>query len=1094
MNSSVHKPDRYKGKEGIHPLRAAGAGVLCAFFVSGACGLIHEVAWTRLLRLVMGNTTFSITTVLCAFMGGLALGSYLGGRIIDRRSDPLRVFAFLEGTIALYCFLLPWLIDGTQPVYRFLYQNTHTSFYVFSLIRFIFSGLLLLIPATFMGATLPVLSRFFVRSPERVGWSVGTLYGINTFGAVVGAAIAGFLLIPKLGVLRTIYLACFFNGMVCVTSYLIYRWSLKWYREADLTSDGKQPEPDRRTKKKKKISVEQAIDQRLTYGYGALAAVLIGYGFSGFAALVYEIAWTRTLSLLIGSTVYAFSMMLTAFVLGLAIGSMVYARFVDRVRDPMRALAVIEVAIGLSALIVVPFIDRLPFFVTGMISRFLESFWLLQLSEFGLILLIMLIPTILMGAAFPLVNRLYAQSSLRIGRSVGAVYGSNTIGTILGSFIGGFVLIPWIGIQNSIFVAVLLNILIGSLFFGFSRSLTPRRREMAALFSIAVVVVSIVFTPAWDASLMSFGPFHEAARITEATALSHRALEDMAGKSKVLFHKEGLSATITVKEISQGAITLYINGKPDASSFWDRPSQAMVAHIPLLLHPDPRKALVIGLASGITLGSAGLYPLESLECVEIEPAIVEACRYFDEYNYHILDDPRVNLIVADGRNHLALASSKYDVIMSQPSNPYFAGIADLFTREFFQLCSQRLTSQGIMCAWLQSYHIDLKSFRSIIRTFNSVFPNMTLWRVGKSDCLLIGSKGKLDVDINALTSRMGIERVALDLERIDINSPPDFFAHLIMGHDGVMRFSQGAILNTDDNAMLEFSAPHALTREAYQWELVKAIEEYRDIDLSFLSASEQDAKELLAIREQSENFINARGHVFQAHIYMNQGQQDEAIAEIRKAAALNQKDPLLKEFNSARHREAFYLAKGGKTRQAIDLYKDMLTVVPSDEQAHYNLAILLKNHGEFEESIKHFEEVLQIKPDYIEARYNLGEISERQGKVKEAVRHYRLAMQIDPDFIPALDSLARVLATHPDLASRDIEEAIRLAEKACELDNNKNPFLLETLSITYAAGGRFSDAIAAAEKALELSLSKKDNKLADRLRRRLNFYKDAASR
>ena len=198
---------------------------------------------------------------------------------------------------------------------------------------------------------------------------------------------------------------------------------------------------------------------------------------------------------------------------------------------------------------------------------------------------------------------------------------------------------------------------------------------------------------------------------------------------------------MTVKQHPGGSLSLYINGKPDASSHGDLPSQELVAHIPLLLHPDPKSALVVGLASGITLGSAGRHPLERLDCVEIAPAMVEASRYFDEYNYRILEDPRVNLIIADGRNHLALTDKKYDVIISEPSNPYIAGVADLFTREYFQLCSDRLTDRGVVGAWMQAYLIDKESFRSIVRTFQSVFPEMTLWKTTKGDCIMVGSKG-----------------------------------------------------------------------------------------------------------------------------------------------------------------------------------------------------------------------------------------------------------------------------------------------------------------------------------------------------------------
>ena len=359
MPFSHTSPPSPAGKS-VVSFKVAGTVVLCAFFFSGAAGLIHEVAWTRLLRLVMGNTAFAITTVLCAFMGGLALGSFLGGRFIDRRKDPLRMFALLEGTIAVYCFVLPWFIQGAEPIYRWIYQNTHTSFYLFSLIRFVFAGAVLLIPATFMGATLPILSRFFVRSLDRVGYPVGVLYSINTFGAVLGGAAAGFFLVPTLGVTLTIRTACLFNALVAVTAYYLYR------RLGDDVPEHAPVREEVREKAEKGEAIPKkkgkpapviatpAAAGRIIYGPREGMFLLIGYGISGFAALVYEIAWTRALALLIGSSVYAFSMILTAFVLGIALGSMVYARFVDRVKDPMRALAVIQVAIGLSALPVVP--------------------------------------------------------------------------------------------------------------------------------------------------------------------------------------------------------------------------------------------------------------------------------------------------------------------------------------------------------------------------------------------------------------------------------------------------------------------------------------------------------------------------------------------------------------------------------------------------------------------------------------------------------------------------------------------------------------------------------------------------------------------
>jgi spermidine synthase len=1072
-------------------LKAVGMAILFAFIISGACGLIHEVAWTRLLRLVMGNTTYAITTVLCAFMGGLALGSYIGGRIIDKRNDYLLIFAFLEGSIAIYCFFLPWLIHGAEPIYRFLYQNTHTSSYLFSLIRFAFSGMLLLIPATFMGATLPVLTRFFTRSPEHIGWSVGTLYAFNTFGAVLGASAAGFLLIPTLGVIRSIYLACSLNLLVSITSYLLYRRSLEYKREADTPNNTGENLKERKKKSKKKQKTDPIENIPLSYGKNALIALLIGYGFSGFAALVFEIAWTRAISLLIGSTVYAFSMMLTAFVLGLALGSMACAKFVDRVRSPMLVLALIQTGIGLSALMVVPFIGHLPFFVTNMISRFIGSFWMLQLAEFGLVLLIMLVPTFLMGAAFPLANRIFNQGSSHMGRSVGTVYGCNTIGNILGAFMGGFILIPLIGIQNSIFFAVTINIAVGIAFIGVTVDLGSRQKWFAATITALVIIAGIFAIPKWDASIMSFGPFHEAARISRATAQSETALKELAANSKVIFHKEGLSTTVTVKQVTEDVRALYINGKPDASSFSDLPTQEMVAHIPLLLHSDPQNALVIGLASGISLGSAGRHPLNEIDCVEISPAMVEACRYFDEYNYRILDDPRVNLIIADGRNHLALTEKKYDVIISQPSNPYFAGIADLFTREFFELCRKRLADQGVMCTWVQAYHIDLETFQSIIHTFNSVFPDMTFWRTGRSDCILIGTKQDLSVNIAQMVKRMSTEIIIRDLERIDIHNIPEIFAQYVMGPKGIQHFSKGARIHTDDNALVEFSAPRALTRNSYDWELIEAVEDSRDGDLSFLKVFENgDDEGLAVIKEQAKRFAEARGHVFKAHISINLGEKDQAAQELLKAASLNPLDKMLKEFNNANHTKAFYLAKQGQEGKAIALYKDMIDTLPIDERAHYNLATLLTRQEDFSTALYHFQEAVRLKPDYKDALYMVGALSERFDNMAEAVKHYQKVLKLDPDMIPALHNLALLLASNKEQALKDTAEAVLLAERACELMKYQDPYLLETLTIAYAADGRFKDAYDVAKQALELAQKNGNHQMANSMNRRMEQISD----
>jgi tetratricopeptide (TPR) repeat protein len=393
-----------------------------------------------------------------------------------------------------------------------------------------------------------------------------------------------------------------------------------------------------------------------------------------------------------------------------------------------------------------------------------------------------------------------------------------------------------------------------------------------------------------------------------------------------------------------------------------------------------------------------------------------------------------------------------------------------------------------MCTWVQSYNIDLKTFRSIVKTFSTTFPNMTLWRAGKSDCLLVGAKGPLSMNYGILKKRLKDMGISQDLKRIDIRSAPDFLVQLVMGPNNATRFGDPAEIHTDDNALVEFSAPRAMTRTGYQWPLIEAIENFRDPDLSFLVLPDSNPagfEELADIKAQSKNFIMARGHVFQSHILRNRNQTQEASSELQKAVALNPADPMLKEFNAADHRRAFYLAKGGKIVQAIALYQKMVQRVPGDEKAHYNLALLLKRQGRLHDALRHYKEAARLKPDYVIAVYNVGEVSQQLGDLDTAFSSYQKALKLKPDLVPALNSLAWLFSEGPDQGRRDPIKAVRLAEKANNLTNNQDPYLLETLGVAYAAAGRQADADLTFQQALSFAEKTGDRRLVQRLNTRL---------
>jgi spermidine synthase len=1034
-------------------------GVLGAFFVSGLCGLVQEVAWTRLLRHVMGNSTLAITTVLCVFMGGLALGSWLGGRWVDRRRDPLRVFAVLEGSIGLYCFFLPWLIPAMQPLVRTLYQHTEASYYVFSLIRFALSGAVMLVPTVLMGATLPVLARFLASAPRDVGGAVGRLYAVNTFGAVAGAAGAGFLLLPYLGTILTIRIGCILSGLVCATALILYYRS----RRLGLSADGSAAASGITSASAVKSAPGEKSPalppEAAPCGRAAVTAVLVGYGLSGFAALVLEIAWTRVLSLMIGSSAYAFSLMVTAFILGLAIGSAVLVRWVDRVRDPLRLLARIEVAIALASLAVVPLLGELPITVTKIVAGLKQSFWLLEGAEFALVLAIMLVPTTLMGAALPVAMRVYARGSATVGRSVGTLYASNTLGSIVGSFAAGFLLIPAIGLQATIVVAAGAHAVVGAVLLGLGAA-PARKAELAAGrtrrlaaggLAIGTVAAAALLIPSWNPADMSSGPFIMGLRASADVARDGRKLREDIAKYKILYHNEGQGATVTVKETADGVRSLWTGGKADATTHSDAATQLLLAHVPLLLHPDPQDVCVIGLASGMTLGSAACYPVKTLDCVEIAPAMVEACRWFDPWNRHVLDDPRVRIILNDGRNHLAMTAKRYDVIISEPSNPWIAGIGDLFTREFFEICRDRLNDRGIACVWINAYETDSEAFRSVVGTFRSVFPEMTIWSPLKYDYILIGSKAPLAVDYAHLAQGLASPAVAEDLLRSGIRSPAQFLGRLAMDAATAGTWTEGAPVHTDDNALMEFRAArsmltmdaltlaltlHAQDAVAFPWLAVPAGSGPTPTDLKAAVAAERKVQRL-TLEAMSE--------------LTRSGTADAVVSRLAEAARIDPADPDLRDF----------------VQTALAPHASAMNQWPP-ERAELGRGVLVAVGR---------------------ASFLLAQQAQKYGQFDIVIQHDRQALGCLPDLAPAMNDLALALATHPEASRRRPKDAIHLAEAATTLTGDKNAAFMDTLGIAYAAAGQFDNARKATDMAVALWQVAGDARHEEDARARLERYK-----
>ena len=764
------------------------------FFTSGAAGLIYQVVWTRMLTQIFGNTTYAIATVLAAFMAGLAIGSYLFGRIADRGKNDFLLYGILEAGVGIYGLAVPWLFDRGRLIYIPLFSLNDSNPMAFNLLLFGLAFVLLVLPTLLMGATMPVLSRFFVKSFTQLGRRVGDLYATNTLGAVLGCGFSGYYLIPAFGMRATVYVAAALNLVIALLIFIVDGLRDK--------SDAVSAEPE-----EPEQNDAGSVEAPSTLGW----AVLIAFGFSGMAALVYENAWTRALTLVIGSSVYSFTTMLVTFLIGLALGGFFYARWLGERRIWVSTFGVIELLVGFAALATIPLFEKLPLIFLRLHEGFGDSFYMFLSIQVLLAGMVMFIPTVLLGMTFPLVARLFTQSIYRVGSSVGISYAANTLGAIVGAFAGGFILIPLIGVQQSILAAVVVNLVIGWLLLVMDPRLSAGPRFALGL--IVIVASGLIWfkTPRWDQAILTSGVTIYSDRYenlhTDSLRLEHMRADE------IVYYKEGLTATVSVHQ-SVGSDYRYFktNGKVDGS-YGDTLSQLMTGYIPMLFHAGGERAAVIGLGTGMTAKAVAAFPFKEIEVLEIEPAMIKSARFFDTKNGEVLKDPRVRIIPTDGRNYILATPKVYDVITAEPSNPWIAGIANLYTREFYEVIKSKLKSGGVFAQWFHNYSMSPDDFRMVFRTFAQAFPHVSVWGMRESDFLMVGTQQEQSFDYPRLKEVFANNKTLReDFTELGLTDPYAAIGFYRMGRKEVMAFTEGAALNTDDGAELEFSAPKSLGR------------------------------------------------------------------------------------------------------------------------------------------------------------------------------------------------------------------------------------------------------------------------------------------
>ena len=986
------------------------------FIFSGASGLIYQVIWMRQLTLVFGSTVFATSTVLTAFMGGLALGSYYFGKKIDEstRKDevtsPLRMYALLEAGIGAFCLVWPLILTVLGALYVLIHRNVTSEFYTLSLIRFVLTFGVLLIPATLMGGTLPVLTRFFVKRLEQLGTNIGILYALNTFGAVVGTVAAGFFLIEALGILWTLGVGIAINFGVAVIALVLARKASAIETEAT----EQQTEPE---------DVPDPPERRL---------VLWGIGISGFCALAYEVLWTRIMVFFLGSTTYAFATMLAAFLFGIAVGSMVFARWVDRIKQPIAVFGVIQLGIGLFALILMPAFEEL----YGM-SRVLQStFGSSRFWTFFSCFLVMSLPTFLMGASFPIVTKIYTGSARQLGKSIGNVYAVNTVGSILGAFCAGFILIPLLGIRPSIVLTVALNSGIGCLIVWRGSGQTETGRQLLQGVSVAMPVLN-----AGLAVILLL-------TVNQPLFLKSAIFKTQRPGDTLVDYNEEVDATVTTLKDDEGVYRLYVdtNQAADASR-WDSPSHRVIAHLPLLLHPRPKRALVVGFGMGLTSHSITQHGV-TVDAIELSGGVISAAqKHFTHINGNVFESPLFNYKLNDGRNHILMTQKKYDMISTGIIHPLVsAGSSNIYTADFYRLCRRILERGGIMCQWVPLHRLPEAHYKMIVRTFIEVFPETTLWYKYTPDfVILIGTLEPLTIDYKNFIARSKIASIREGLAADDLDGM-SLLDSFMMGPETVRKYVGVGPIHTDNRPRLEFFRGADLVGTTTQ--NVSGMAEHRErVRPPYLTNYGTTLEEKRAVEEKLDTYFSATQALIRGQIAYAQGQYQNAANIMNEAVRRNPADETIR-YNfgvvaglihegtqeELRQLEQDVRQKIAQAPDNIQQYLELATVYELSASEYERKGELEKARGELGKATKELEEFLRREPNRPDIYFILGALYERQGRYKDALRTYqRLEQQEQDQPLPVL--LFEVTAqAHFEL--ENLKEAEKYGQRAIAVDPN----------------------------------------------------------
>ena len=966
--------------------------VYLLFFFSGITALTYEIVWTRMLTLVFGHTVFSVSVVLAAFMAGLGLGSYLFGYAVDRLPEingsssgskapsALLIYGWIEILIFASGALLSLLFANFSGLYASLHSFIPESIPLQNAIKMLFAFGMMLIPTTFMGATLPIISKYCVTDDSRMGTQVSLLYALNTLGAASGCLLTGFFLMGTFGVLQTVLLAAGANLLIGISALSIYL-------EIAPGADWKFRLPPLRIPR-----IELNADQKFWMGISFIC---------GFTALAYEVLWTRLLVFSIASTVYSFSMMLTVFLLGIFLGSLLLIPLASRIHNIRTALLILQASTGLYVLGSLYGIESIlsapwnGYNLTDPAVAFLRYFK----DSAGL----MLVPTLLLGMCFPLLIKVVSGGHQNVGKATGQIYSANTLGAIFGSLCAGFLFLPNLGSQVSLTLVATLNLLTTVLLFRTGNYMTPGvRKGLTVVFAALILFVNMTIP---------------------ADLLNSFFMRDSAGKrnlKKLLYFEEGLSDTVAVFKDDYGVLDptakrLITNGiSMSASNLIATRYMKLFAHVPILLVDQPDDVLVVCFGTGQTTGAAGMHPrVKSVDSLELSTSVINAGEMFADQNHQALKNPKINYIIQDGRNHLLTTHKRYDVITSEPPPPRTAFTVNLYTREYYQLQKNRLKPGGIAAQWIPLHSQGEAEVDMHFKTFRSVFPYTMGWMSVANEILIIGSDQPIQIDFNKLKVRLEEPEIKKALADIEIPNIFSFLSNIWLLDEQIQALGKGHPLITDNHPAIEFYLDLGNVVD------VSGREKYVFNRASFDQVANHIENLTAADRRLLKPHYDAMDLYQRGVMYSNRGQLLKALN-------------MLEDNNLVR-----YHLQAGKEQMARLLKQ--VEENPDNLENLLNLGHSYYQIGEHEKSIGILKMVLEKNPKLSYAHLYMGYNLLEMGEKKNALDHFKNTAKNDPSQMGTvmreigLVNLLQATERNPD------DKALR--HSAAEFYNMKKEYL-----------------------------------------------------